>query len=99
MAPLRAAGSRKGEKGHGGRERPRHPCIFDQGALAHRVAFHYNALKGVFADSLSQEELPLFCGEGNRADRNSSASARVRQPHRATLLREKKKKAGRKGFY
>jgi CRISPR/Cas system CSM-associated protein Csm3 (group 7 of RAMP superfamily) len=70
MAPLRDCRvTWKGEKGTVEENVLVIPASSIKGALAHRVAFHYNALKGVFADSLSQEELPSLCGEGNRAVR------------------------------
>ena len=43
------------------------PATAIKGALAHRVAFHYNALKAVFADQLDVDELKNNCGENNLA--------------------------------
>ena len=45
------------------------PATAIKGALAHRVAFHYNALKAVFADQLDVDELKNNCGENNLAVR------------------------------
>jgi len=45
------------------------PAASVKGALSHRVAFHYNALKGIFSDTLSPEIITGFCGEGNTAVR------------------------------
>ena len=45
------------------------PASGVKGALAHRVAFHYNALAGRFADEKSREELQALCGEENPAVR------------------------------
>lgn len=45
------------------------PATAIKGAIAHRVAFHYNALKAVFADQLDVDELKNNCGENNLAVR------------------------------
>lgn len=47
------------------------PATSLKGALSHRVAFHYNALKGIFADTLAKEgKTPLdTTGENNLAVR------------------------------
>ncbi len=38
-----------------------------KGALAHRTAFHYNALTGRYADGLDDQALQALCSEGNLA--------------------------------
>lgn len=45
------------------------PASSVKGALAHRTAFHYNALKGIFADEVPSEEIADHWGEGNKAVR------------------------------
>lgn len=40
-----------------------------KGALAHRVAFHYNLIDGFYADDKSQEELKAHTGKNNKAVR------------------------------
>ena len=38
-----------------------------KGAISHRVAFHYNKIKGVFSDELSTEEMKIHVGSNNPA--------------------------------
>ena len=45
------------------------PATAVKGALAHRTAFHYNAIKGIFADNTAPSDLASLCGEGNVAVR------------------------------
>ena len=43
------------------------PASSVKGAIAHRVAFHYNKLKGIYADLLSDEEKKNVIGKNNDA--------------------------------
>jgi CRISPR/Cas system CSM-associated protein Csm3 (group 7 of RAMP superfamily) len=43
------------------------PATSIKGAIAHRVAFYYNKLKGNFADGKNQDELKEFIGDKNLA--------------------------------
>ena len=43
------------------------PASSIKGAIAHRVAFHYNKLVGNFTDSKTKEELKDFYGSNNKA--------------------------------
>lgn len=45
------------------------PASSLKGALAHRVAFHYNLSKGKFADQIVPDELEQLCGNNNPAVR------------------------------
>ncbi len=45
------------------------PASSVKGALSHRTAFHYNAIKGIFADDKAADELASLCGENNTAVR------------------------------
>jgi CRISPR/Cas system CSM-associated protein Csm3 (group 7 of RAMP superfamily) len=45
------------------------PATSLKGAISHRVAFHYNKLKGNFADGKNQKELESLVGENNPAVR------------------------------
>lgn len=45
------------------------PATSLKGALSHRVAFHYNLKKEIFADSLEDPELEKYCGANNTAVR------------------------------
>ncbi len=40
-----------------------------KGALAHRVAFHWNRAKGIFSDDLNEKEIPCETGKDNAAVR------------------------------
>ena len=44
------------------------PASSVKGALSHRTAFHYNAIKGIFADKAADDPASL-CGENNTAVR------------------------------
>ena len=43
------------------------PATSIKGALAHRTAFHYNHMKGIFADKISDEERKMYTGNRNPA--------------------------------
>jgi CRISPR/Cas system CSM-associated protein Csm3 (group 7 of RAMP superfamily) len=43
------------------------PATSIKGALAHRVAFHYNKINGIFADKLAAGEAKKFTGKNNDA--------------------------------
>lgn len=43
------------------------PATSLKGAIAHRVAFHYNKLSGIYADLLSADERENVIGKNNRA--------------------------------
>lgn len=43
------------------------PATSIKGAISHRVAFHYNKLKEIFADDLDKEQLEKHCGTSNHA--------------------------------
>ncbi len=45
------------------------PATSIKGAMAHRVAFHYNKLNKIFADKIPQEELEKYTGKNNTAIR------------------------------
>lgn len=43
------------------------PASSVKGALSHRVAYHYNKIKGVFADSMPPEDYSKYLGGNNKA--------------------------------
>lgn len=43
------------------------PATSVKGAILHRVAFHYNKLKGIYADKLSPQEIEEHVGDNNLA--------------------------------
>lgn len=45
------------------------PATSVKGAISHRVAFHYNRLEEVFADTISKEEYDKYVGDNNVAVR------------------------------
>jgi CRISPR/Cas system CSM-associated protein Csm3 (group 7 of RAMP superfamily) len=45
------------------------PASAIKGAVSHRTAFHYNRIKGIFADKLTPEEIEEHVGESNPAVR------------------------------
>lgn len=49
-----------------------------KGALAHRVAFHYNAIKGVFADEIGSDDIEDKVGANNDAVRELFGYAKDR---------------------
>ena len=72
LSPLTASRIVWDEKGKGGVEQSQVvvPGSSVKGVLAHRVAFHYNAISGVFADSIGDPaEIAAACGRGNEAVR------------------------------
>jgi len=74
MAPLRVSRivwkkDKGGERGSVQKNVLLLPASSIKGALAHRTAFHYNALKGRFADGSGETDLAALCGEANPAVR------------------------------
>ena len=60
-----------------------------KGALAHRTAYHYNKLKGCFADGKSAEELQEHVGKKNKAVRllfGSEGDKRGKDKKRGNIL-------------
>ena len=59
----------KGDKGSVEKDILIIPASGIKGALSHRVAFHYNALSGIFADKIQSQDQSIFVNENNRAVR------------------------------
>lgn len=70
------------------------PASSVKGALSHRLAFHYNKIKGIFADTLKEgEKIDDFVGKNNEAvkavfgsEGDKDANGKIRNKKRGNVL-------------